>query len=177
MSEIVFILGAGASKHAGAPLMAEFLDTARDLYAAGVPGISRSAFDRVFRAIADLQIVHSKSELDLINLESVFGAFEMARLIGSDLGSAERSATGGDELVSAMQRVITETLQETVLFPVQGAQIHAPAQYDAFAQFIQSLRGVNKRVAFITFNYDVALDYDLTRVRSECGPISRLQQA
>jgi hypothetical protein len=77
------------------------------------------------------------------------------------LGNPEKSATGRDELVSAMQRVITETLQETVLFPVQGVQIHPPSQYNTFAQFIQSLRGVNNRVAFITFNYDVALDYAL----------------
>jgi hypothetical protein len=31
MSEIVFILGAGASKNAGAPLMANFLDKADEL--------------------------------------------------------------------------------------------------------------------------------------------------
>lgn len=32
MSKTVFILGAGASKEAGAPLMYEFLDFAKELY-------------------------------------------------------------------------------------------------------------------------------------------------
>jgi hypothetical protein len=31
MSEIMFVLGAGASKEAGAPLMGEFLDAADDI--------------------------------------------------------------------------------------------------------------------------------------------------
>jgi hypothetical protein len=142
--------------------MAEFLDTARDLYASGTTELTRAAFEHVFRAIAELQRVHSKSELDLINLESVFGAFEMARLIGSDLGSAEKSATIGEDLVSAMQRVITETLQETVLFPVQGGQIKPPSHYESFAQLLQTFIGTGtRRPAILTFNYDIALDYAL----------------
>src|SRR5437868_12972550 len=75
---IVFILGAGASKHAGAPLMSEFLSVARDL------GHERPlpAFELVFRAIDCLHRSQAKSEFDLENLETVFGAFQMARRLG-----------------------------------------------------------------------------------------------
>jgi len=86
----------------------------------------------------------------------------MARLTGSDLGNPEKSTTGGDELVLAMQRVITETLQETVVFPVRGDQIKPPSAYTTFAELLQNFQGTGRsRAAILTFNYDIALDYAL----------------
>jgi hypothetical protein len=70
MSRYVFILGAGASRHTGAPLMAEFLDRARALFAANPTSEYSNDLQRVFGAISKLQSVHSKSELDIVNLES-----------------------------------------------------------------------------------------------------------
>ena len=77
MSDIVFILGAGASKDAGVPLMAEFLDVAeREWRLKHVEGRNAS-FKDVFDALSQLSCVHSKSTLDIENVESVFSAFEM----------------------------------------------------------------------------------------------------
>jgi hypothetical protein len=59
MSDVVFILGAGASKATGAPLMAEFLDVADDLVQLGLVERRRPSFDLVRRARAALQPVHS----------------------------------------------------------------------------------------------------------------------
>jgi len=82
VSKIVFILGAGASKESGAPVMNNFLDIAKDLYSTNaIINESRSHFEQVFRAIGLLQSVHSKSNLDLENIESIFNAFEMGKLI------------------------------------------------------------------------------------------------
>ena len=75
MSDTVFILGAGASREAGCPLMADFLERARYLYAAGMVEDVRKSFEIVFEAIGDLQPVHSKSQLDLTNIESIFTCF------------------------------------------------------------------------------------------------------
>src|SRR5689334_12065685 len=110
MSEVVFILGAGASKHAGVPMMAEFLDKARELYAADDIGAYRSDFERVFRVISGLQRVHSKSELDLVNLESVFGAFDMQKLLGTDPDAPAN--------VDSMIRVIARTIDRTMSLPM-----------------------------------------------------------
>lgn len=82
MTNTVFILGAGASRDAGAPLMAGFLDDAYDLWKLRRVGKAANAFEKVFAAIADLQSVHSKSKLDLNNIETVFSALEMARVLG-----------------------------------------------------------------------------------------------
>lgn len=83
MSRNVFILGAGASAQAGAPLMTTFIGTAQDILR-GTPSLypkEREYFDLVFRARTLLQHVHSKSELDINNIESLFGVFDMATLL------------------------------------------------------------------------------------------------
>src|SRR5262245_24730304 len=107
MSDVVFILGAGASKEAGAPLMADFLSQAQRLLKDGKCNDYQEDFERVFRAIAELQRVHSKAELDLDNLESVFAAFEMAQLLGQLPGTDEPEIP---RVVKSMRRVITKTL-------------------------------------------------------------------
>src|SRR4051812_22857465 len=81
MSRYVFILGAGASRAAGAPLMSNFISIAQTVR----PKLSQeesAAFELVFRARAKLQQIFSKAQLDINNVESLFGTFEMARLLG-----------------------------------------------------------------------------------------------
>ena len=91
MSKTVFILGAGASRDSGAPLMNDFLDRARKLYVSGEYGERfREDFERVTGAISDLQKIHSKSELDIYNIEEIFAAFEMAELINKFPGERIR---------------------------------------------------------------------------------------
>src|SRR6185503_8125266 len=62
----VFILGAGASKRAGGPLMADFLDKAESLLLRN-EGVNREAFQDVFDARSELQGIYAKSFLDLDN--------------------------------------------------------------------------------------------------------------
>src|SRR5687767_8914467 len=80
----VFLFGAGASRGAGGPLMSDFLDRAHDLMRlnASELGAQRKDFEDVFQAIGELHGVHSKSHLDLDNIEIVFGAIEMGLLLG-----------------------------------------------------------------------------------------------
>jgi hypothetical protein len=75
VSRIVFILGAGASCEAGAPLMGNFLQRAEKLLPA-------PEFAPLFEEIAALSQLHSKSNFDLDNIEFVFATFEMAAMIG-----------------------------------------------------------------------------------------------
>ncbi len=79
MAKTVFILGAGASRHAGAPLMNEFLERAWGLPATSNLGAEAPRhFALVRKGINALQLAHSKGDLDIWNLEAVFDAFEMA---------------------------------------------------------------------------------------------------
>jgi len=157
----VFILGAGASKPAGVPLMADFLSTATTLWRTGqVEGVGES-FSAVFRAISALQNVHSKADLDIHNLEAVFTAFEMAEALGKFPG-LDASEIGG--LARAMRTVITATIEQTLLLPMGAGpgEPGPPPPYNEFATLIKSLRSdasPKHDVAVITFNYDMALDY------------------
>ena len=160
MSEIVFILGAGSSKAAGAPLVADFLDKADELRKDGKVNESKSDFDRVFDAISALQRVHSKAELDLDNIESVFAAFEMGRLINKLPGVPSDDI--GLLLVST-RRLIYKTLEKTVTYPVRDGRIRPNEVHDSFAKLVNDLnkRGRQNRCSIITFNYNLALDHAL----------------
>lgn len=163
MSKTVFILGAGASKEAGAPLMQEFLDVADDLRNAKQTGEMSEDFDLVFKAIYALRPAYANANVDLSNnIESVFAAFEMARLIGQ-LGNLEPEEI--DRLPRAMRRVIELTLEVAIKLQVTDKRVRPPIPYEAFAELLKDIS--NSRAAssnsasVITFNYDLCIDYAL----------------
>jgi hypothetical protein len=161
----LFILGAGASKEAGGPLMNDFLDKAHDLLRVKADGISdaETDFKEVFDAISDLQGVHAKAFLDLDNLEIVFGAIEMGLLIRK-LGM--RSA---DEILSLKKSFITviyKTLENSIKFPIHSGRIRPPQPYEDFVDLLAEVKKQSPlndpiKYSFVTFNYDLCLDYAL----------------
>ncbi len=163
MAEVVFVLGAGASKECGAPLMGDFLDVADDLRLTSRTGGDAEHFDRVFKSIAALKSVQAQLTLDTYNLEAVFSAFEMGAMI-SRLGSIDNP----DDIIAtrkAMTRVIARTLQETILFRRDHDRLLPPERYSEFVQLLMSAPAKVKRppsFAIITLNYDIALDFALT---------------
>jgi len=170
----VFILGAGASAEAQAPLMGDFLRRAEDLRRTGAPPNAHADFERVARAQAMLQHVLAKAKLDITNLETVFAAFEMAQLFGS-LGTLPQDDVR--QLLTSMQRVIVETLDRSMKYhseqvrvresPFDSRLVHqivAPPPYPKFARLVKKLREAGQRVSLITFNYDIAVDVSLWRV-------------
>jgi len=158
MSRTVFILGAGASKAAGAPLMLEFLDVAESLLRGREKPQCVDSFKAVFKARAALQAVHSKSTLDIDNIESVFAAFEMADLFNLALG--ELSADQVKGLSAAIRDVIVETLEASIAFPFRDKRIHPPVPYAEFLDLIHDfLENDPNSVTVVTFNYDLSLDY------------------
>jgi hypothetical protein len=122
----VFILGAGASREAGAPLMFDFIDVARELRRADRVADAKHAFDAVFDAISALQRVHSKAQLDLNNVETVFSTFDMAQILGAlcDYPSEQIEA-----LAPAMRIVIARTIEETLQFPQTNDVREPPTPY------------------------------------------------
>jgi hypothetical protein len=163
MSDTVFILGAGASKQAGAPLMYDFLDVATDLLRAGKVSNRSEHFQRVFDAIGQLQRVHSKAQLDLNNIESVFNAFELGRLI-QKLPGVESDKI--EQVIASLKELIVTTIEVTMNFPCEKTYILPPEPYGTFAKLlrkIQSAQNPTHSVSVITFNYDVAIDIALFR--------------
>jgi hypothetical protein len=115
-------------------------------------------FDLVFKARTALTQTHSKSVLNINNIESLFGAFDMAALLG-------RLGTLPDEevqrLPTAVRYLIAKTIESRLTYVVNaGGLTLPPVPYGGFADL---LRDLNKRehgsVSVITFNYDIGLDY------------------
>lgn len=166
MSETVFVLGAGASQQAGAPVMKEFLDIAYDLMKHGQNQEIADDSTLVFKGIDALQRVHSKAELDLLNLESVFAAFEMARLLKRLSGLTDEEI---EKLPSAMRRVICHTLESTIRFPIATSEtptrfsryVASPKPYGQLMELIRTHHLQGNGVSLLTFNYDVCLDHAL----------------
>lgn len=158
MSDVVFVLGAGASKAAGAPLMTNFLDTAHELWKTGKVQDVESDFARVFRAVSDLQAVHSKATLDINNVESVFATLEMAAMLHKFPGSESCDVNA---MVESLKLVIGTTLERTIEIPWREGRPQAPQPYGQFARLIHQLRqdaDPRRTVSVITFNYDLACD-------------------
>src|SRR5947209_4593276 len=97
----------------------------------------REQFDLVFRAIAELDPVFAKSNIEVGNIESVFAAFEMADLFGR-LGSLKEVEV--QRLTSAIKAVIVTTLESRLLFNLHGSRIHPPYPYEQFVKLLRDLQ-------------------------------------
>jgi hypothetical protein len=160
MADIVFVLGAGASKSAGVPMMAEFLDAAHKLYEHAPTGLSRDEFALAFTIIQHrLTRLHAKSVVDLDNIESVFGLVEMGRLIGCLPDTPENEIAMA---ARAIRRLLVETVEQYCLFDVGADSTWSPnAAYRTLVERTVAPRTpkASSTYAFVTFNYDIALDY------------------
>jgi hypothetical protein len=163
MSNVVFILGAGASRQCGAPLMHDFLDIASDLLRANAVQEKRAAFEQVFSAIGALQAVHSKAQLDLNNIESIFTVLELGRIIQK---VPSIPLTELPQTISSLKELIVKTLEVTIMFPSDGRHIGVPKPYGDFSKLLKHLTVEAHPIqtaSVITFNYDVAVDMGMYR--------------
>lgn len=168
-TQTVFILGAGASKECGAPLMGEFLDAAHDLMLLGQTNGADEDFQRVFKWVAALKQTHSMSNLDIQNIESVFSALEMSKILNcfSRINASDKSNSEIDEYektVASLRKVIAITLEnKTAVKSTNQPNV----LYPSYAEFSDLIEDLTKKVTphhvitIISFNYDLTLDYTL----------------
>jgi len=165
MSETVFILGAGASKAAGAPLMQDFLDAAEKLMKQGKLNDIKADYDLVFKGIEALHMALPKARYDVSNIESVAGAFEMAHLF-KNLGALQKQDV--EMLPEAMKRLIVCVIERSITLrvagPTEGKRVLPPQPYDKFVEYLVKVikDGISydfEKVSVLTFNYDLSMDY------------------
>ncbi len=151
--------------------MNDFLDTASKLFRAGKVADKKEHFERVFKAISALQAVHSKAQLDLNNIESIFTALEIANTLGKLPGFKVDEIP---QTIASLKEVIVVTLEKTIQFPISGprGEILSPDSYKSFASLLNFLKKESRpsySVSVISFNYDIALD--LAMYRNGFGPV------
>jgi hypothetical protein len=143
--------------------MYDFLDTASRLLSVGEVNEKKAHFERVFKAISLLQAVHSKSQLDLNNIESIFTALEIANVLGKLPGFNKEEIP---EVITSLKEVIVTTLEKSIYFPTHGRTILPTSTYNKFAELISYLKNDSYpelSSSVITFNYDIALDVAMHR--------------
>lgn len=160
---VVFILGAGASADAGAPLMGNFLDKARDIWALGKieDDQARDSSERVFKLISKLQAVHSKCDINLRNIESILAALDMGKTLDWLPGYDQRQI---DELIDDVSTLICLTIENSIAFPLKGGVVENPPYYQTLVNVINNIRTdsePSRAVSVITFNYDLLCDRSL----------------
>lgn len=159
----VYILGAGASVHTGAPLLRDFLVAARLLLNRKEKLEHRDKFESVFKFIDSLRGASYYIDFDLDNIEHIFSLAEMKR----QLGNAE-----GKDIYTKLRYLIMETLSNTCLIrkgSLNREDAYMPDDtYLKFADFLKRLnddrhesidKSIFEQDVIITFNYDVMLDY------------------
>ena len=163
MADIVFILGAGASAHTGAPLMRGFFSEAERLVRIrALRADDLSPVENTLDLIRGLQLLHSRSAIDLDNIEEVYTMIETAGLFGAS--PLESGSIDADEASTQLRWLIARVLELLVSFKKEhGSQLRIKpnSDYDFFARMVKSLiesERHRKSVAILTFNYDIALD-------------------
>lgn len=156
----VFIFGAGVSRQAGAPLMSDFLDRAEQLYMQGAFKNTKAqhAWEKLESVLHALQSVHYKSYFDSDNIESIFGAIELGKVIG---GFGEFSQGELSELSEYTKEVIAMTIDKSIKYHFDP-YITPPQPFGLLYNTLRRMSEVRYqdicKLTFITFNYDTALE-------------------
>jgi len=159
MSKTVFILGAGASKESGAPLMDEFLNESDKLNKSGkIEEIFKDDFNRVFDAINHLDPIYARANVDLENIEKVYSIFEMGRFIKKLPGVNNPEEI--DKIIDSLKVLIFETLDKTITICTKSnGKLCPDGSYLDFVSLVESIKNQDGTFpSIISFNYDLALD-------------------
>jgi NAD-dependent SIR2 family protein deacetylase len=188
----VYILGAGFSADAGAPMIHGFLDQARLLLddpSSGLDSVERDHFGRVFEFRRKMAQAREKVRIDLDDMEQLFGLVEMSQRFGNELPETRNSTV----------YLIAKTLQLTIEsgrlkrgkyslpVPAGGAEeidnyfkkasgtgsygidLQNVDEYDYFiglitGAFDPKAKRKHRKDTIITFNYDLVCESALSRL-------------
>ena len=131
----VYILGAGFSRDAGAPLIHDFLDRACKFFDdpdSALDPQERQQFEQVFKFKREVAKAREKFRIDLDNIEQLFGLVEMSQRLGS-VGSDTRDA---------MVYLIAKTLQLTLANTSRRSEVkmNLASGYASQASFVNYVR-------------------------------------
>ena len=158
MAETVYILGAGASASAKAPMMSGFFQAIEDLDSNNLSEDEIAAKKQVIEARYKLDATTAKVRLGYHeNIETVFSTFEIAKVIGrlGDLSAKEIQALSG-----SLRKIIRVTLERNMEFSI-GPTFPSDfwvSGYSPLAGWIKNRTGV-ENTALVTMNYDIGAEW------------------
>jgi NAD-dependent SIR2 family protein deacetylase len=162
MAKNIFIFGAGASAHAGVPLMKNFFDIAVEIFLGYKPDDEsknefRLIIDNYFNSFRKIY-ANFNFEPEIKNIETIFSLIDMLKLSSED--------SLNNELSQSIIKFITRTIErKTVFSMVSPNKFNKPKEYCYFSEkILQHHQKID--ICIITFNYDIALD---TVIRTTFG--------
>ena len=197
----VFILGAGFSRDAGAPLIHDFLDMSREFFDdpdSDMDEKERSQFREVFEFKTRVAQAREKFRIDLDNIEQLFGLVEMSHRLNSDsaetrdaivylIAKTLQLAVARSKRRGWMQVGINDEFLSTSLpfisfvEPEAGrTNVYRVDMYKYFALLLAGMyddprKASSRSSVVITFNYDLVLDDALKEIGA--GPAYGLPNA
>lgn len=175
----VYILGAGASKMIGGPLLPDFLSTARELrYSPNflenegkiVTEKLSKAFDEVFQYQGELLKTKAILGSDLDDLENLFSMLDMDLQVAkvNPVLNETTKKTGEQELSEIRESflaLVIKTLKNSITVTHQ-MWFHYQSLIKKLAQPVNT--------SFITFNYDLAIETALKNKSPQNEPIYKV---
>lgn len=155
----IFIFGAGASLHAGAPLLRDFMEVAEQLSLRRDESlVFRDSFEKVFRWVNQFRQSYARSPIGYGNLESIYSLLHTACETGDPLAIKTKED---------LTHLIFETLDRSILLqPIGGGGFGDPVYNRFLTNLIQLNSKRRQRIhdhayssdVLVSFNYDVLLD-------------------
>ena len=177
MRNLVLVLGAGAAYDFGAPLMKDFYKVASEIFVNTDDNVVKEHFSTVFEFINRLQKAQAKANIDLHNIEQVYTALEMAKLLGLEHLKVKRKSWS--QMDDSMRFFLTHNIENQTKLP-SPPSIHAHRQssnsidlvtmakpqknFGSTGSYIQSLKKKGWNVTIVTFNYDLVTEATLSQV-------------
>jgi hypothetical protein len=181
----VYILGAGFSANAGAPVMWNFIEQAKlllDDVRLGLPSEDRKTFARVFKRLAEIRVAQARMAIDVENIEHLFSLLDMDIDFGGQSPGSLRQ-----DLIFLILRTLERTIQTENLsrggwgMPIQDMgdekQTHMRGLIANYVELFSALasrrwiRGTHGiphdgrcQDTIITMNYDCLVDDCLTKM-------------
>lgn len=172
----VFILGAGFSAGAGAPVIRDFFDRARELFDNSIARLEEAEylqFKRVFDFRREMAAARERVTIDLDNIEDLFGLVEMSQRLG---GASRETRDNTVYLIAKTLELTTKARKRSAVSfdsPKEGQELpecfnrhdgsHSADVYHLFAAMLTGMlddpaeRAVRAN-SVITFNYDLVVD-------------------
>lgn len=157
----VVILGAGASKEYGGPLMVDFVDRAEQVLPRGESYKSKELLGTALELRSELRRYQSSGNVNIDNIEDVLSIVDTASLSGVRLlrGIAPRL------LAEVYREFIARTVENSTnnnLSPIQLSYRDPHLQVSVLERLHNILEHRHEcRPEYITFNYDLTLEHAL----------------
>jgi len=158
----VFILGAGASVPAGAPVLNDFLKKARELLDnpnSELDNADREAFKHVFEWRGRMYPALRFLKLDLENMENLFCLVDMSYQLGFEKKKKEKNII--NDLIRLVGRTLDLTIKFKEIYKIDNLTDKTYLDFINLLENRNQLKSDAKKIeldSIITLNYDIVCD-------------------